>query len=823
MPQLSIFSVVGGQIKQNLRCTACALSETTELLTNRMDGSGVDNPTYMIVGVAPGWEDDKIGKPMTGANGRLLQELLRESGIPVWECFFTNCLRCCTFKNTKQKRYWNACKDYLIKELREKSPKVIIASGADAIEWLTGERGIDKLRGRALPCTLPLTKTIPVFPIMQPAALFHVNNHEEQLALRDRMIEDLTFVKESVVQNKITFDYDRQTDYQVARTPEDVDRFIAELEQHEILCCDCETGTTDFEPRLFPEEDCHIISIGFSWGPGIARAFPLYARGNLSYFFWDGEYLEKTLKPKLKKLLETKTFFGHNFVQFDQKWIRHEFGIERVKIDFDTMYAHHLIDEERGTHSLKRLAAVFTTVPKWKERFTLKDTEEMCQYLCHDVDVPWRLRNKFEPLFTEKQRWLLHEVVIPLGNVFLDMECRGVKISRENLGKLHNYLLKRIDEEYETLRKSKQVRKFELLKGAEFNPESPIQVADFMENFLHLACVKRTNGDTYSTDAEVLGHYDTVPEIQSIHAIRRLRKLDSTYCGGLERAIDKNDRVHTTFNLTGTVTGRPSSEHPNLLNIPREETAGEVIEDGTWLKQVFTASEGRCLVLADYSQIEVRILACISGDKNLLDIYKRGEDVHLSTAAKVYGIPHSEVTKAQRTLAKSLTFGIIYGKSEEGIIKEFIKRGNTESEGRSFYEGHKKTFPGVWQYMADQERIIRTIGFQETSFGHRRRYSDFSNRANRQAYNFPIQSTASVLTLVALVRCASVLKKLGYKTVPILTVYDSIMFDTVLEELNDVVKIVKQVMEGIKYDWIIVPIKVDIEIGLTWGKMQVLI
>lgn len=820
MPQLSLLKIVGGTIRTDLKCAACALCETKELRSNQMPGTGAYSPTYMIVGFAPGREDDRLGAPMTGANGRLLHRLLREARIDKSDCYITNCLKCCPYEKNVTDTHWKKCQDYLITEINQRKPKVIIAAGAKAMTWLTEQRGISKLRKKGLPCTLPVDYDVMVFPIRQPMSLVHAKDESERQQLHDLLVEDLAFIREQVEQGTLHRGGDIETDYQYASTKDDIDRFFYEFSQHQALSCDLETGDVHFKKQLFPGQNSKIISIGFSYGKGVGRAIPLYARGITTPFWWPDGFVEEYINPRLQEIFRTKTVWGQNFVSFDQKWIRRHLKIDYCKIDFDTMLAHYLLDEERGGHGLEQQALIGTSMTPWKKEFTLEDTVQMCRYLCKDVDAGYRLRQVWEPQLNPLQLWLLRELLIPLGNILMDVEYRGVRIQTDNLNRMDEYFRRRISEEISDLKKHPAVRAFELSKNSEFSPDSAPQVAELMEHFLKLKAVKRTEGGKYSTDKEVLDHYGSHPVVSSIKTVRQLRKLHSTYCVNFAEKSAEDGRIHTTYNLHGTVTGRPSSENPNLMNIPREGTAAKVMEDSKAIKGAFAASENCCILQADYSQIELRVLACMSGDKVMSETFHRGQDAHAATAAALYGVPIEKVTKEQRNAGKIPNFGIPYGMSEESLIRDFVAAGNTEEEAKTFMRRHRETYTGVWKYMAKQEEIVRTIGYQETPFGRRRRYAEVGNRELRQAYNFPIQSIASDLTELSIIRCVRAMKELGLNAKFLMTVYDSIMFDVPIKEFWQTATLVKTIMEGMKFDWLTVPIVADLEAGPDWGHLR---
>lgn len=820
MVQLSLLHIVGGEFRTDLSCTACPLCEAPELVTNRMAGVGAASPKYMILGHQPGAEDDRLGKPFTGSNGRLLHELLAEAGIDPSQCYLTNALKCCLHGKEPKQRHWNACRPHLIEELRERKPSCIIALGAQATTWLTGQTGVKKLRRKGLPCILPGASHLLVFPVQQPATLFHATDRREINALRKALLDDLRWVREQVETGQVTRGLDIPRDYRFPHTEQECLDILEEIEAQPLLSADLETGSESFEPMLFPESRSRIISAGFSWRAGIGRAIPIHAKGTGKLHWWSDEFYHGKLLPRVRRIFATKRVFGQNFVAFDQKWIRHQFGLESCQIDFDTQLAHYILDEERGTHGLERMALLYTTMPPWKAEFTLADTEQMCHYLCQDVDATWRLREVFEPQLNPMQQWLLREILLPVSNVLCDVEYRGVCVSRRNVERLKDEITTKILKETEALRKVAAVRAYETVYNAEFNPHSSDQLADLMENYLKLKCLKRTTGGKYSTDKEVLAKYADKPGISSVVQIRGLSKLRSTYCEGTLEAIKEDGRLHTSYLMHGTVTGRPASRAPNLNNIPCADTVGKVLDDGKELKAIFLPDPGEVLLQADYSQIELRVMAAESGDPEFIRIFREGLDAHKATAAAVCGIPIEEVTSPQRSSAKTVNFGIIYGMSYESLLKKFVQAGNSEEEGSRFYKMHQERFAAVWQWMRAQETQIRRFKYQETRFGRRRRYTEITPETIRQAYNYPIQSEAADFTHLSLIRIAHALKQLKLPARIVLTVYDSIVLSVRPDAFWQVARLTKGLMEGLSFPWMTVPLVVDLEAGFDWGHLR---
>jgi DNA polymerase-1 len=795
-----------------MKCTSCPLSDNPDLKSNCIDGRGPKNPDFMFIGVVPGIEEDRRGIVWCGKNAELMDELLREAGLDPSSVRFSNCLRCYNPNGSKvNKKWFEACKKHLLNEIKEVQPKAIVSVGKKANEWLASSGGTKKLRRHGFPCKIK--EDLHVYPMGQPAQLFHTED-PLKTKLRTEMVNDLLWLKDRRDRGRLSITEDIPTDYKTARTVEDVDEFLNELYSVEEVSCDLETTA------LFPDEGERITAIGFSKGAGHGRSIPLYAYGELTLNYWEDSDLKNEIIPRLKLFLQKRKVFGHNFLQFDQKWIKKEFNIDRCNITYDTMLAHYLTDEEKGTHDLEQLALLYTTMLPWKRDFDSRDTDALCKYNCKDVDATWRVRNHLDTELTHAQRWLLKEILIPLGHVLMEMEYAGVYVDDENLELLGKHLDGKIDEVMQDIHKIPEVQAYELNENTAFNVDSRDHLALIMEKYFKFPCIQKTAKGKYSTRANVLAALSDRPFIQHVQKMRGLSKLKGTYYEGIKRKRHLDGRLHTSFLIHGTVTGRLSSTSPNLQNIPRADTVGKVLDDGTVVKKIFSARDGYILLNADFSQAELRTLAMYSKDPTLIEIFQEGQDVHSATAAKVYGVEIDQVKKLQRTEAKSVNFGIIYGRSPDSIAEQFEKAGSSRDSGYKFVDFHKSTFPKVWEFMSEQEALIKEYGYQETFFGRRRRFQFLDDHSIRQAYNFPIQSTANEFTLIALIRCDMILKELSLPARPLLTVHDSILFEIKMDQFWEAAEVIKEVMEGIDYSFMIVPMTVDMEAGLTWGSLR---
>ena len=487
---------------------------------------------------------------------------------------------------------------------------------------------------------------------------------------------------------------------------------------------------------------------------------------------------------------------------------------------FDTMIAHYLINPELR-HGMDYLAETYLKYkpvpiesligPKGKNQLSMRDiaVEKVAEYAAEDADVTLRLRNYFEPKLKENAvESLFYDIEMPLVYVLAEMEFTGVKIDPEAL-KQYSVIL--------TGRLEALEREIYAYAGMEFNINSTKQVGEILFEQMKITedKVKKTKTGGYSTSE------DTLEKLRQKHPIigklldyRGVKKLLSTYVDALPQLINPlTGRIHTSFNQTVTSTGRLSSTNPNLQNIPVRDEMGREI------RKAFIADNDDCIFFsADYSQIELRVMAHISGDQNMIDAFNSGADIHTATAAKIYGVSDENVTSEMRRKAKTANFGIIYGISVFGLAERLmISRG----EAKELIDGYFETYSRVHEYMDECIRYAREKGYVETLY-HRRRYLPdiHSNNAvvrgyaERNAINAPIQGSAADIIKVAMVRIYNRMEAEGLRSKMILQVHDELNFNVYRDEQEQVRKIVLEEMEGvIKLQ---VPLIADCGEGRNW-------
>ncbi len=507
---------------------------------------------------------------------------------------------------------------------------------------------------------------------------------------------------------------------------------------------------------------------------------------------------------------------GQN-IKYDMQVLAN-YGIELQGSLWDTMIAHYLIQPELR-HNMDIMAEAYLNYktihideligPRGKSQKSMRDLspKEVYEYAAEDADITLQLKNKLEPLLKEVgAEQLFYDIEMPLVRVLVDMERTGVRIDTDSLAETSRVFTERMHE--------LEQRIYELA-GEEFNIASPRQVGDILFGKLHIIeKPKKTKTGQYVTSEEVLQTLKGKHEIvEKILAHRGLKKLLGTYVDTLPTLINpKTGHIHTSFNQTITATGRLSSSDPNLQNIPVRG------EDGKEIRKAFIPDEGCLFFSADYSQIELRVMAHLSGDENMIEAFREGHDIHAATAAKIYGKDITEVGRDERNKAKRANFGIIYGITVFGLAERLeIER----AEARQLIDGYFETFPKVREYMEESKQKAREQGYVETFF-HRRRYlPDINSRnatvrgfAERNAINAPIQGSAADIIKVAMIRIYNRFREEKLRSKMILQVHDELNFSVVPEEKGRVEEIVLHEMEA-AYP-LCVPLLADAGWGNNW-------
>jgi DNA polymerase-1 len=596
-------------------------------------------------------------------------------------------------------------------------------------------------------------------------------------------------------------------------TEEQLFSLVAELSQASRIAVDVETTSTD-------AMEADLVGLSFAAQAGRGFYVPV---GHLLAQDSAGQLPMELVVNRLRPVLENRkvTKAAHNG-KYDLTVLKRH-GINVQGLDFDTMIAAYLLEPSRGGLGLKSLAwsklgmemkPITELIGKGRDQITLAQVSiaDTAAYAGADADATLRLVSVLEKVLREREQWdLFRDVEMPLVQVLMDMEMMGVALDTHELMQISTSMHKRIVE------LEKQIQD---LAGHPFNVSSTQQLGAVLFEELGLP-VKAKTKTGYSTRASVLEELkDLHPIVDLILEHRQLAKIKSTYVDALPLLVNRETgRVHTSYNQTGTVTGRISSSDPNLQNIPVRT------ELGRHVRSAFVAQEGWVLLGADYSQVELRILAHISQDPNLLAAFARSEDIHTSTAAAVLEVPLSDVTPEMRRLAKTINFGIIYGMGEYGLAQ---RTGLSVEDARKFIDNYFAGYEKVRDYLEETKIEAREEGYVSTLLGRRRYFpalqsssrahTGMKRAAEREAINMPIQGSAADILKIAMVRLHRDLNGEGLAARMTLQVHDELVLEVPREELRSVARLVRSVMEEA---WELdAALRVDIKIGKDWEQME---
>lgn len=588
-------------------------------------------------------------------------------------------------------------------------------------------------------------------------------------------------------------------EYKLIDTQEEAHQICDFFLTNKILSLDTETTSTN------PME-AELVGLSFAVEPKKAFYVPVPANRE------DAVNLVKIFKPLYEN--EEIVKVGQN-IKYDMEVLRN-YGIELKGPMFDTMIAHYVLQPELR-HNMDYMVEVYLNYQtihieeligeRGKNQKNMRDLSptDIYEYACEDADITLQLKNALEPKLKEAGvADLFYQMEMPLVNVLAEMEMNGVRIDTEALKETsENFTKRMLDLEH-------QIHE---LAGESFNVSSPKQVGDILFGKLNIAeKPKKTKTGQFVTSEEELQKYATGNEIVTlILDYRGLKKLLGTYVDALPKLINpRTGHIHTSFNQTVTATGRLSSSDPNLQNIPVRG------EDGKEIRKCFIPEDGCLFFSADYSQIELRVMAHLSGDKHMIEAFEHGYDIHAATAAKIYGKDMKDVTRDERTKAKRANFGIIYGITVFGLAERL---GIDRNEAKQLIDGYFTTFPQVYDYMEQAKATAREQGYVETFF-HRRRYlPDINSRnatvrgfAERNAINAPIQGSAADIIKVAMIRIYKRFKRENIQSKMILQVHDELNFSVLPEEKEQVERIVMEEMQNAY------PLRVPLIADGGWGK-----
>ena len=594
-----------------------------------------------------------------------------------------------------------------------------------------------------------------------------------------------------------------QHNYMIIQGDLGVKLFLQNLMNQSSVCFDTETTGID-------ALNAELVGMSFSWAKGEAFYVP----------FPENQEEAKLLADKFKPFFENETIekIGQN-MKYDLKVLA-KYDIQIKGPLFDTMIAHYLINPDMR-HNMDVLSETYLKYSpksietligkKGKNQLSMRDVplEDIKEYAAEDADVTLQLKEHFQPILEKVgTKKLFDEIEIPLVPVLAAMEAEGIRLDVNFLKAMATDMQKEIvdfeQKIYETA-------------GEKFNLASPKQLGDILFDKLKIggAKQKKTKTGQYATGEEVLSYLANEHQIvRDILEWRQMVKLQSTYIEALPNQVDpKTQRVHTDYMQTVAATGRLSSNNPNLQNIPIRTERGKLIR-----KAFISRDENYSLLSADYSQIELRIIAALSGEENMIKAFQNNEDIHRSTAAKVFNVALENVTKEQRSNAKTVNFGIIYGVSAFGLSNQTSL---SRSESAALIEAYYKTYPKLKSYMSDQVDFARQHGYVQTVLGRRRYLKDINSAnavvrgaAERNAVNAPIQGSAADIIKLAMINIHRKLTSENWKSKMLLQVHDELVFDVHHSELEKIKPMIKHEMENAFT--MSVPLEVEMGVGQNW-------
>lgn len=767
------------------RCTLCNLHKTCQNI--KIDGRGDEKPKYLFVGQAPGAEEDNRNRVFIGPSGQLLLNAIKEFGLT--PARLTNSVRCFPPGDREPNpAEITACKPFLMDEILQVKPEIIVACGNVALRTLTGKNGITKYAGSVVGSI----GTSKIFAILHPSYILRVpkDSHKWEMQLKtlknmgvgrgkqrveyeiipaERMYEMLfERIKTGVRNGYITFDFETTGKYK---------QFGGE-----IRCCGFRIDTRNY-----------IVEAKDSW---FEKLMELFA----------GEHL-------IKKC-------AHNSI-FERRWILDKYGIETQSLFYDPMLLHYLLDENKS-HSLE--SVTFELLDRVKvdfERFMQENSwdwgtvpfDYLAQHCAEDIECTDLVMGKLvERLKSHPEiRPVYEDILLPLSSLCASLEHRGMKIDKDwALSALELSM----DESSSVFDEMMALPKLGL--GKDFNPASTKQVSHILFDVLQLKTKIKTEKGDPSTNADSLelmkGKHKFVDLLLEF---RKIVSVQDSFLTKFPDMTDSYDLIHPNFNPAFQVTGRISVKDPPAANMPRDPEVRGIV--------VSRFLDGKILSL-DYKQLEMRLSASEAGEENMLKIFREGGDVHGETARKMFG---KGFTKEQRDISKNINFGTIYGISAYSLSLKFQIPKKIAQE---HLDEHYKTFPKIYEWMAAQHRFIKRNGWISSRFGRIRRLPEAIHaddyelaRLFRQAGNFPIQSAGADITSLASIKINEKLIAMKAKSLLFHQVHDSILIDCYPGEGEGIQEISERIMTKeipSRCEWLKVKLPVDCTVSKRWGGLE---
>jgi len=858
-------------------CKKCKLHEGCN--TPFMKSDGAKDPKILVVGEAPGAEEDSQGIPFVGRSGRLLrvalEDLLDDHSDDVVR--FTNVVRCRPPDNKITARAINYCKHFAEDEIKQYKPDVVLLMGNSPLKAILGQTGITNLNGVVI--DRDDTTYVPLF---HPAYILRNRSAtDDWLEGMDRALDRANGRVRDVKEKRV---------YIYPRSAWELLEMKEQLSESEWIAYDVETNTLDYSAK-----DARIVAISISDGK-VTYAFPVEHYES----YWTTAD-EKILKQVVQEVLESHDgrIIGHN-IKFDLKHTLSYFGFGFLS-GGDSMLASHLVDSRKGIHSLKRQAAKHLGMYDYDrelENYIHSHKEAnpnrggnygnipldlLLPYAAMDADATFRLYKSLYEMLSPTQQAFYDEVLIPASDVLAHVEYQGIALDHYIAERYTTIYEWRQEHVYEDILKDPNVTKtVDLLQDKSdnnlmnsmfpyggpidkehfkvssahisyndekkkrkrkrpiivFNPNSTAHLNVLYFEVYKMPILSETKTGLPSTDKEaMLPLLDDYKILRLVRYYKILGKAVSTYLRpAFESWSSADGKVRTTFNLHGTVTGRPSSRDPNFQNIPTpDKEPGTLLE---WLpvKNIFkTSFDPGAIISIDYSGMELRVFASVTDCETMLDIHRGGWDFHKMITSRITGIKYSDVPTSLRRKYKSVNFAMLYGGTEYTLYHKF---GIPVDEGKQAIRDYNEELPEIARYKKECIKFAIDTGYIESVFGRREYLPNIGdeselnrgtrNQEIRQAVNMPIQSAASDVLLCALVILDDLMYERRLKARIINIVHDSIVIDSPADEVDEVILLCTDVMENVKkyaldympsldFSWLKSPLKADVEIGTHYG------
>lgn len=820
-----------------------------------MRSSGSQHPKLIIIGEAPGEDEDRKGEPFVGRSGQLLRNVLQELEFDLSkDVRFTNVVRCRPPENKINKKAIDYCKEFAIQEVEQYKPQWVFLMGGSPLTGILGESGITNWNG----VIVPKNGTTYV-PLFHPAYILRNEN-----MMRDWLGAMLTAIGGDVEKQK---NFERVYPQSLSEL-RSMEKY---LEGQEVISYDTEVSALD------PYSDYSMmLAVSFS-GEEVAYSYPLYHPEAK----WSEKELSLVVDTTHRILMShSGSVIGHN-VKFDQlqtaslldTWFNAE---------GDTMLISHLLDSRRGIHGLKRLAGIHIGMYEYEQELThyIQEHPEanpkkggsyafvpldiLLPYSAMDAEATYRLSQELFPKLSFKQKVLYSQLIMPVSNVLAKVQHRGMCIDGYIAQRYWCIYSTHQQKVYEEILGDPKVKRMMKAKNegvkrlAQFNPNSSQQLGELLYGYYHIPIPGKTETGRPSVNSGLLKPLEEKhPIIKKVRYYKLLGKMLSTY---IYPAISDNGwrsgdgLVHTTYNLHGTVTGRLSSSEPNLQNIPTPEKEPGTLLQFLPIKNMFTTRRKKngLLMSLDYSGMELRVFASLAKCKAMIDIHKSGQDFHRMVAALSLRLLSKEdllqasttdyseilgqIDKATRYRFKWTNWTLLYGGNEFTLHSLYDI---PLDEAKETIEIYYDIFPEVPEYMDTCVHFAEEHGYIESPFGRREHLpyiNDSRNEGNRNsdrraAVNMPVQSTASDTLLCAMVIADELLEQSAYEAWIVNTVHDSMLLDVPKNEVKPVGRLCKNVMENVvehsktflpelDFSWLLCPLKADIDVGTHYGTMQ---